>query len=448
MYRLVFVVLCILATPVLAVVEVKTPLTHHVRTGSAAAAVGTVTRRQDNMLFVKITDTIRGTAIPATLRIQLPAENAATQPESEQPRADVGAPVAVFFSNRAGTAIVHVEDRWQIGNYTSPAALPLRGEHAELRGTYPGRTAELIELLQAIKKGESPLLDKLTTPPFAGNFREVAKLPGVRNPVWVAAGETATGHAAEQVLLVGMADSVYRFTVPRQGAVRQGSKPLQVSGKYGFVGAFGVGVAQTYFVPGRQFELFPQEPPLALWSIAKGKDETIHWLTRDGKGWAQARRDAKAESKPLFKPAADAPVAAALGTFGPHSDLCALLAGRDGLLRISWSDPKRVDDDERLTGSKITQYVAHHRAHGLQDVQLVTLDANGDGKPDIFIRAAGGNLLLINRGYGAYLVVPNAAPALDAAKKGLLTTLALTPAGSSLVLLAEDGTLRALDPGP
>src|SRR5205823_879937 len=68
-------------------------------------------------------------------------------------------------------------------------------------------------------------------------------------------------------------------------------------------------------------------------------------------------------------------------------------------------------DFERLTGEKLASQPAFGQP--TKAASAVVLDVNGDGRPDVIVVGDGGNVVLVNRGFGAFLVDPDAGRPLD-----------------------------------
>lgn len=84
-----------------------------------------------------------------------------------------------------------------------------------------------------------------------------------------------------------------------------------------------------------------------------------------------------------------------------------LVVRTKGLFREAASEKEGTiaDDFKRLTGDPITTFLPAFAA-GTKTALLATIDLNGDGKPDAVLFTEEGGLALINRGYGAFFVVP------------------------------------------
>ncbi|MBE3069312.1 MAG: VCBS repeat-containing protein, partial [Planctomycetes bacterium] len=108
-----------------------------------------------------------------------------------------------------------------------------------------------------------------------------------------------------------------------------------------------------------------------------------------------------------------------------------------------------------------TALPAGRKAHlgGLEKVAAVTLDANGDGRPDFFVVAPAGGLLMVSRGFGAFFTSAEAGDAVtsDGPRKvpfAIGPETAWTAAdldadgADDIVVLTEDGRLLAVSNPP
>jgi hypothetical protein len=95
-------------------------------------------------------------------------------------------------------------------------------------------------------------------------------------------------------------------------------------------------------------------------------------------------------------------------------------------------------------------------AEGLKNVVAAALEYNGDRRPDFLLVAEGGSLLLVNRGFGAFLAAGDAGAALvSTAERPVPFKLSpATPIARAdmhgdgiddLLVIAEDGRLFEAD---
>jgi len=129
------------------------------------------------------------------------------------------------------------------------------------------------------------------------------------------------------------------------------------------------------------------------------------------------------------------------GTFGPADEEATITVGDKGLERKTG---EVVDSDLLLTGAPITSYHAAHK-EGLKPLTLVPMHVNGDKRLDLLIVTKEATLLLINRGYGVFLVDPVATPALFADGKPIYNEKTLFAAGEKgLLIKFGDGSVKML----
>ncbi|HTK75141.1 MAG TPA: hypothetical protein VL371_07760, partial [Gemmataceae bacterium] len=155
------------------------------------------------------------------------------------------------------------------------------------------------------------------------------------------------------------------------------------------------------------------------------------------------------------------PLAAVFGDFGDNGKPHAIVVTADGITRhpldADAESAPAAADFERLTGERL----ASQKGFGdpLKAASAAVLDVNGDKRPDLIVVGDAGNLVLVNRGYGAFLIDPDAArPLAGEGDKPLpskvtpataWTTADLAADGTDEVLvLTEDGRLLAIDNPP
>ena len=130
----------------------------------------------------------------------------------------------------------------------------------------------------------------------------------------------------------------------------------------------------------------------------------------------------------------------------------------DGITRYPIdADGGPPGDFERLTGERLASQKGF--ADPLKAAGIGVLDLNGDKRPDVIVVADVGHLVLVNRGFGAFLIDPDAARPLAAEGDKPLpaklspatawTTADLAGDGTDEVLvLTDDGRLLAVDNPP
>jgi hypothetical protein len=129
----------------------------------------------------------------------------------------------------------------------------------------------------------------------------------------------------------------------------------------------------------------------------------------------------------------------------------AIVAASAAAAKLAGLDKDLSGNIERLTGEGLEQFRKDH-PQGFKDAVATPIDVNGDGRMDYLILTPAGGLLLVNRGFGAYLIdadaaklfQPGGAAALPFAI-GTHTPIARADLDGNhrddLLVLAEDGTL-------
>lgn len=334
--------------PALAVVEVKLPLAK-VYADSRAVVVGTVSKVQADTGAVDVTvaETLAGDPVGERVRVNVP------QADLKGLVAE-GQTVLLLPNRRApAVALLHLGDVWVLANAQPGAKLPVytvAQRRPDLDHTFPGRTAALLELLRRHKAGKPiDLLDKADPRVLTGGVKELGRLP-VAGATAVAAGDFDGDKKLD--LAVATAAGVRVFTHDGKSFV-----PTAAAAPAGF----------------------PPKPP----ATNKGAD-------------------------------ADKPLAAVAGAFGEAGEPAAIVVRAKGIFRERAGDAGKDpaggrpsdDDFRRLTGDPLATYLPGFDK-GVDAAAATAIDVNGDGKPDVAILTRDGGLLLVNRGHGAFFVVPN-----------------------------------------
>jgi hypothetical protein len=153
------------------------------------------------------------------------------------------------------------------------------------------------------------------------------------------------------------------------------------------------------------------------------------------------------------------PLAAVFGDFGDNGKPHAIVVTPGGITRhpIDADAGSAPADFERLTGERLASQKGF--AEPLKDAGAAVLDLNGDKRPDVIVVTDTGNLVLVNRGFGAFLIDPDAGRPL-AAEGDKPLPAKITPATAwaaadlagdgtdDVLVLTEDGRLLSIDNPP
>ena len=114
----------------------------------------------------------------------------------------------------------------------------------------------------------------------------------------------------------------------------------------------------------------------------------------------------------LFKPDAGEPLAGAIGDFGDDGTPHALVVRANGITRYPIASKGEAPADYTRLCGQILAYSSKGLADHLKDAAAVVIDINGDHRPDLLLACPDGSVLMVNRGFGTFLPLPNPAAVL------------------------------------
>lgn len=380
--------------------EIKNPLSGVWKMSSIAVGTIESTRDDNHILTIKLTSVPKesatrvptqgdASALPATTPgSSAPAKGFVAgdtlaiqivKPEELCARIAKEQPVVIVRSG-IKDIIVNIADDWylaQTGN--TPKILRIIGLPKDFRGTFPGHTSDLVKALDELKAGKYTLLD-VAPPRLLSTQVRLGTVAGVKNVAVIAAGTDEKGRT---LVYIRTAEGVNVFVL-KDGVLEKGVDEL----------------AQMEFI--RKHVVLPEAM----------------------------------ENTALLKKS----ISMAKGGFGADGGQAVLTLQVDKLVRVTdWDKATaKADEDLSLLGSTLKEHITEWK-EGITDGVISTCDVNGDGRDDAVIVSSKGSLVLLNRGFGVFLVVKAEGDAFQ----GALAATADPASGGLLVLRkAGDGTIQ------
>jgi hypothetical protein len=459
--------LLLLSLPAAAVIKVEMQVSTMYETAQVVVTGSIVRVNPDNRAIdVKVTSTLKGESPGSQFRIQIVA------PTELIKEASVGQPVVLMEGKARNrpTHVLHLADTWflaeRVADSDPPTWRVLKAH--DIKKSFPGTTAALVRIMIELKAGKSTLLDKMEQNYLSGGIKELGRLK-IAKPSWLIAVDVNGDKKPD--LLVGVGGGVKLF-------IAVGARYEDATEKWGLSAASGGYHAAGDINGDGMIDLLLDN---AIWMNDKGKFTNQPWhpslpvqplsaalidfgghrkldaafLTADGRLHLFENPPTAGESwkvrpsQTLWKDD-PAPVMAAFGDWGENSRPHVLAVRETGIIRYAL-DGGRAVDFERLTGLNLQKYYSRY-SQGLKNATAVAIDINGDGRRDMLIICDGGGLLMVNRGFGAFLVDYDAGNTLIADDKnhvpfklGPNTTWAAADMRGDgcedLLVLTEDGIL-------
>jgi len=470
-----------------AVIKVEMPVSRIYGTSKAVyvGVVSTVAAPQ-RLVDVKVTGVLRGDSPGASVRIQI------LSPADLIARVSSDAPVVIFVGKARGgaLAVMHLADTWLLAKRagaSNPQIWRVVQKH-NAKHTFPGRTSSLVRLLREIAGGKTPILDSTDVAFFRSPMRKLAKL-SVTGARWILAADM--DHDRKNDLVVGTNKDVRLLLGGESGYTDVTDQWALKSGAVGYRAVLDVNrdrrgdliLGDTLWTNNRgKFEPVKlpvtaagaKDVPLAVGVVyanpysSRSSRPKLFFLTASGRlqviesavSSRKTRTRTWKASEPRQLWPADAPATAAkFGNFGDTSKLHVLAVREDGVTRYSLEASGGPPADfERLTGVNLKKYYERY-AGGFKNPLVTALDVNGDRRRDLLIICDTGGMLMVNRGYGAFLCDydsggeiaphPKTAPKLKLTAESPWTAVDLHRDGrDDLLILTADGTLYEVSNKP
>jgi len=418
-----------------AVIKVDLPVSKMVE-NARAVVVGAVSNvsASNRVVDIKVVETVKGDSPGELLRFQL------LEPAALIEQVKAGAPAVVFISQGRGDrpaaatlrpAMLHLADTWLLAMPIPSAKSPAWRVEQVYQGkqSFPGRTTALAQALRDAKAGKSGLLDKVEHKAFSGGVKQLAKLD-VQNADFLLAADVNGDKKPD--LLINSASGARVFLAGADGKYRDATKTWCPLGTVSPYAAFGdvngdskpdflqngsiwLNTGSGFAATKATMETPPKVRPLAAALADVNGDGRADVILLAASGELRVYENPghtdgpwKAQPPRTIWTGGEPPAAATIGDFGDDSrpHILAVWPGRVARFGIAADSPASAEY-EQMTGEPLTK---HHKSYkdGLKNILATPIDINGDGRRDLFILADGGGLMMVNRGYGAFLVDPDA----------------------------------------
>jgi ribosomal protein L35AE/L33A len=454
------------ATPAAAVIGIDVTVAK-VYQGSKIVVIGTVTdvNADSGVIDVKLDEPLKGKSLGERIRLKV------VKPAELIKQVAVGQPMVLLITTPTGSGseAVHLADTPLLTSAIAGSNMQtwqIKGVHEAMPRTFPGRTAALVRLLADLKAGKNTILDKWDQTPYSGPMRKLADLK-VQKPRWLMAADVNGDGKPD--LLVGAANGT-RLLLATAGGYYDATEKWGAWGAAGAYRAAGdvnndgkldlllddtlwINDGQKFAAKAR-FALPEKVRPLAAALLDATGDKRPDALFLAANGELRVFENPGAADKPwsprppvnLWKET-DAPVAAFFGDWGDSGKPHVMVAWETRIVRYALDPADGPPADlDRLTGTPLSKSVRFRG--GIKGILPIAVDVNGDRKPELFAVCDAGALMLVNRGFGTYMLDDKLAapggqqPPLKLTAATIWTAAAMHAAGrDDLLILAADGTL-------
>ncbi len=401
-------------------------------------------KKENRVVEAEVVEVVKGVFGQKTFRVQI------AQPEELIGKVAVGEPMVVFVGRAIGGAAapvtVHVADTWLLAERVAGTeGLVLRAvqEKRDQLKSFPGRSPALVEIVRQIKTGKSTLADVVENKVFTGGIKEMAKLPVEKASQVLQADVNGDGKmdlvvVAGKVRLFlggekGFLDGTEKWGLNDVNCTKAAVGDLDGDGKVDLVAAGKVWMNKgDRFVAGEAVE---DGNALAL-AVVKGE---VVVVSKNGEVFRKGGKPVKLWDEKT------SPQDGAIGYWGDDERLYVMAVDGGGVRRYALDGDGAAADIERLTGEQLSTF-KKLMGGSMEKAKGVATDVDGDGREDYLVYGEGGMAMLVNRGFGAYLVNPDVAESLkggEMLKKGAVC-VAGKRAGEkaeNLVMVTEEGAV-------
>ena len=457
---MVIAVLVAWASPAAGVIKVDMPVSRIYATGNPVL-VGKVTgvKAENRVVDVEVAEVLKGQFGAKSLRVQI------VQPEQLIAKVAVGQPVVVFVGRAvpggAAPVTLHLADTWLLAEVVAgaqPPAFRVMQEKRDQWRSFPGRTAAMVRIVGELKSRKRTLVDQIENKVFRGGVKELGKLK-VEKAAYLVAADVNGDKKAD--LLVGAGGGV-RLFINGGGAFADATEAWGLTPAMGARLAVGdvngdgkadVLVGKTVwmndggkFAKGPTIDLADEGNVLALALADVNGDGRADAVALYKTGEVVAFENGGAMDRPWARRAparlwdeksGDAATDATFGDWGDDGRLHVMVLRASGVTRYALDGGGgEAADIQRLTG-ETREGFAKMCPKGLKNARGWAIDIDGDGRLDYLMVGEEGMVMLVNRGFGAYLLNPDVGAAMKGA--GEKAAVVLPKAGVACAAAALRG---------
>jgi hypothetical protein len=421
-----------LACPASALIKISMPVSK-IYANSSIVLQGTITSiNPDKRLIEADVIALKGAAPAPRIRLQL------AEPPTLLDSVTLKSPLLVFIGRSSPDAI-HLADTWLLAERLGQEKTAWRTiqEKKDAVKSFPGRTSDLTDIISRLAFGEAPLLDVADHTVFKGGLRDLGKLPVTDATALL----TTFANSDSKPDLIVSTPKGHRLFLATPDGFEEATQPFNlhtllpgpiataiIDEKDGVDDLITPSAVYPVTDAGLQRPIPLPAPPtkdilaVGAASIAPLQLDPV-LITPTGQAFVYPRPNPRE-----LKWTAPKPISLWKDSNDPIRSLSFLSAGPTNpqhLFILRDSGPTRYTLNEtnifpsnfyRLTGEKLTDRKDY--SQGLKNPIAIPLKTNQESQINYLILSDAGLLLLIDRGYGAYLINPTPTARFDPSTVG------------------------------